>query len=108
MADKGNIKHLTDENFEKEVGHGVTLIDFHAQWCAPCRMLAPLLEEVAKEVKGKASIGKVDIDTEHKTAEHFQITSVPTLVLVKNGKELKRLVGLRKASEIKEFVESAM
>ena len=108
MSDKGNIKHLTDENFEQEIQKGVTLVDFHANWCGPCRMLAPVLEEVAKEVKGKGSIGKVDIDTAQRVASQFQITSVPTMILFKNGKEVNRLIGLRNADAVKEFILSAV
>lgn len=107
MADKGPMKYLTDENFEKEIQEGVTLVDFHADWCGPCRMLAPVLEQVAKEIKGQASIGKVDIDSEQKTAGRFQITSVPTMILFKDGKEVNRLVGLRNAEAVKEFILSA-
>lgn len=108
MTEKKTLKQLTDQNFSEEVGKGVTLVDFHAHWCAPCRMLAPLLEQVAKEVKGKATIAQVDIEAEQKTAGQFQITSVPTLILFKEGKEVSRLIGLRNAEAIKDFVESAM
>lgn len=107
MPDDGSMKHLTDANFDTEIKAGVTLVDFYANWCGPCRMLAPMLEQVAKEVKGKASIGKVDIDNEQKTASRFQITSVPTLILFKDGKEVNRLVGLRNADAIKEFILAA-
>ncbi len=75
MADKGTIKHITDDNFKKEIAKGVTLVDFYADWCGPCRMLAPVLEKIAGEMKGKASVAKVDIDSEQKTAAEFQITS---------------------------------
>ncbi len=98
------MKHLTDANFGKETEKGVTLVDFHANWCGPCRMLAPVLEQVALDVQGKAVIAKVDIDSEQKTAAQFQITSVPTMILFKNGKEVKRLVGLRNAEAIKEMI----
>ncbi|MBI5273236.1 MAG: thioredoxin [Chlamydiia bacterium] len=108
MSDKSSIKHLTDETFEPETKKGVTLVDFHADWCGPCRMLAPVLEQVAKEVKGKAAVVKVDIDSEQKTASRFQITSVPTMILFKDGKEVNRLVGLRNAAAIKDFVLSAV
>jgi thioredoxin 1 len=108
MSDKEIIKHLTDNDFEKAIKHGVTLVDFHANWCGPCRMLAPVLEQVAKEIKGKATIAKIDIDSEQKTASHFQITSVPTLILFKDGKEVNRLIGLRNAEAIKDFVSAAV
>lgn len=102
------MKHLTDANFGEEVKKGVTLVDFHANWCGPCRMLAPVLEQVAKEVKGKAIIAKVDIDSEQKTASQFQITSVPTMILFKDGKEVNRLVGLRNAEAVKDFILSVV
>ena len=108
MSDKELIKHLTDSDFEKTIKHGVTLVDFHANWCGPCRMLAPVLEQVAKEIKGKATIAKIDIDSEQKTASNFQITSVPTLILFKDGKEVNRLIGLRNAEAIKDFVSAAI
>ena len=104
MSEKKNIKVLTDGSFEKDIQKGVVLVDFHADWCGPCRMLAPVLEEVAKAIQGRASIGKVDIDTEQKIASQFQITSVPTMILFKDGKEVNRLVGLREANAIKEFI----
>ena len=107
MTDKGSMKHLTDTNFDTEIATGITLVDFHANWCGPCRMLAPVLEQVAQDIQGKATIGKVDIDSEQKTASRFQITSVPTMILFKDGKEVNRLVGLRNADAIKQFVMSA-
>ncbi|HEV7736316.1 MAG TPA: thioredoxin [Chlamydiales bacterium] len=107
MSEKKNIKILTDGSFDKDIQKGVTLVDFHANWCGPCRMLAPVLEEVAKVIQGKASIGKVDIDTEQKIASQFQITSVPTMILFKDGKEVNRLVGLRNADAIKDFILAA-
>jgi thioredoxin 1 len=102
------MKHLTDANFTKEIEQGVVLVDFHAAWCGPCRMLAPVLEQVEKEIQGKAVIAKVDIDAEPKTASQFGITSVPTMILFKQGKEQKRLVGLRNAAAIQELILSVV
>ncbi len=108
MADAGHIKHLNETNFSKEVAHGVTLVDFHATWCGPCRMLAPVLEDVAKEVHGKGVIAKIDIDASQNIAAEYQISSVPTMILFKNGKEVDRLVGLRNADAIKKFILAAV
>jgi len=108
MTAKQGIKHLTDSDFESAVQKGVSLVDFHAEWCGPCRMLAPILEQVAKEMSDQVTIGKVDIDAEQKTASQFQVTSVPTMILFKDGKEVNRLVGLRDAKGIKEFIQSAI
>jgi len=102
-----NIKELDGSNFVKEIEKGVALIDFFAQWCGPCRMLAPVLEEVSDEMKDKATFGKVDIDKEVKLATQYQVTSIPTLILFKNGKEVDRIVGLKDAKALKEFVEKA-
>lgn len=105
MSDE-NIKKLNDDNFDEGVKNGVTLVDFHADWCGPCRMLAPVLEKVANE-SNDAEFAKVDIDQSQKTASSFQVTSVPTLILFKNGEEVGRLIGLRDEETIKEFVSSA-
>lgn len=102
------MKHLKDADFTKEIAKGVVLVDFHANWCGPCRMLAPILEQVDKEIQGKANIAKVDIDTEQNTASQFQITSVPTMILFKDGKEVKRIVGLKNAETIKEMILSTL
>lgn len=108
MAASQHIVHLNDENFSKKIEKGVTLVDFFADWCGPCRMLAPVLEQVAHDVKGKATVGKLDIDSEQKTAADFQVTSIPTMILFKDGKEVGRLVGLRDADTVKKFVLSAI
>jgi thioredoxin 1 len=102
-----DIRKLTEDGFEKGVEKGVTLVDFYADWCGPCRMLTPVLEKVAAEVKGQATVAKLDIDHAQRIASQFQVTSVPTLILFNDGKEVGRLVGLRDAAAVKEFVLSA-
>jgi len=106
MFEKKNdsFTHLTEDNFNSGVGQGLTLVDFYADWCGPCRMLTPVLEEVAKDVAGKAKIAKIDIDQAQRTASSYQVTSIPTLILFKDGKEIGRLVGLRDRETIKEFI----
>jgi len=87
--------HLTDTNFDEAVkNNNIVLIDFGADWCAPCRALAPTIEELAKEYNGKVLVGKLDVDENPKTAECFQVFSIPTLIVFKNGCEVDRLVGL--------------
>lgn len=108
MSKEGLIKHFTDKEFKNGIKTGVTLVDFHANWCGPCRTLAPVLEQVAKDVQGKAVIAKIDIDNEQSTAAEFKITSVPTMILFKNGKEVGRLIGLRTVDAVKDFIQSAM
>jgi thioredoxin 1 len=81
------------QNFQTLVASGVTLVDFWAAWCGPCRALAPKLEEVALEVKGKAKIVKVDTDANGELAAQFGIRSIPTLILFKNGEVVDQIMG---------------
>ena len=104
MAD---IAMLDDSSFEEVIKSGVTLVDFFAEWCGPCRMLAPVLAEVSEELSGKVKFGKLDIDKSHGTAKTYHVTSVPTLILFKDGEEVNRLVGLRDAAAVKDFALSA-
>lgn len=99
-----SIKKLNEENFHKEIEQGLTLVDFFADWCGPCRMLAPVLDRVSKDIEGKAVIAKLDIDNAQRIAAHFQVTSVPTMILFKNGKEIGRIVGLKDQEAVKSFI----
>lgn len=90
-----NIVHLTDEDFQQTIAKGVTLVDFYATWCGPCRMIAPIVEQLAGMVEGKARIAKLDIDAAQETTNSLQITSVPTVILFKDGQEVKRVVGVK-------------
>lgn len=102
-----NIVYLNDENYKKNIEKGVTLVDFYADWCGPCRAIAPVIEELANEMKGKVSIAKLDIDKAQKATAEFQVTSIPTLILFKDGKEQQRIVGLRDKATLKKLCESA-
>ena len=102
------MREINDDTFREETAKGVSLIDFFAEWCGPCHMQTPILEELAGEMEGKAKILKLDIDKSQQTAAAFQVTSVPTLVLLKEGEEFKRVVGLRDADALKALIESAL
>jgi thioredoxin len=87
--------HVTDADFDDVIhGHPLALIDGWAPWCGPCRAIAPTIEEIAKEYADKLFVGKLNVDDNPKTAECYQIQSIPTLLLVKDGCEVDRIVGL--------------
>lgn len=86
--------HVNDNNFEETVKkHSLVLIDFWAPWCGPCRTLAPAIEELNKDYAGKVLFGKLNVDENPQTAECFQVFSIPTLLIMKNGQEVDRIVG---------------
>ena len=87
--------HVTDDNFDETLKKNkLVLVDFWAGWCGPCRALAPTIEELAKEYYRKVLVSKLDVDSNPKTAECYQVFSIPTLILYKNGVEIERMVGL--------------
>ena len=98
---------LTQENFEGEVMRSElpVLIDFWATWCGPCRMMAPIIEEIAEEKDGVLKVAKVDVDEEPELATKFGIVSIPTLVLMKGGQVVDVLVGYRPKDAVLAFVE---
>jgi len=98
--------HVTDDNFDETVKNNkVVLVDFWAGWCGPCRALAPTIEELSREYTGKVLVGKLDVDENPKTAECFQVFSIPTLIVFKNGSEVDRLVGLCPKNSIKDMLQ---
>ncbi len=86
---------VTDADFESvvEQNAGLTVVDFWATWCAPCRMIAPVLEQLAEEYAGKATVAKLDVDTNVRTASRFQVRSIPTLLFFKGGKVVDQVIG---------------
>ena len=98
-------KVLTDSNFNDEISTGLVLVDFWAPWCGPCRMLAPIIEEVAQEVEG-VSIGKLNVDESPQIAQQFQVMSIPMVVLFKDGEPVETLIGLRSKEAYLEAIEN--
>lgn len=95
VADHEKVLTLTEQNFQQQTRNKVVLVDFWASWCAPCRMMAPVLNDVASELKGSSQVGKVDIQQFQSLANRFKVRSIPTLILFKNGMEINRFVGIK-------------
>ena len=95
-----NITELNGDNFDDFIKEGNCIIDFGAEWCGPCRMIAPNFEEAANELKGKVKFGRVDVDEGKEIAEKFRIMAVPTLIFFKNNKNVERISGLMGKEEI--------
>lgn len=95
-----NVKILTDENFKTTISSGVTLVDFWAPWCAPCRVQGPIIDDLADEIGDKANISKLDIDNNKKTAQMLGIQSIPTLMLFKDGNIVKKFVGVKPKGQL--------
>ena len=98
-----NIAALTEENFDTEVLKSPTpvLVDFWAEWCGPCKMIAPILDELAEEYEGRIRIGKVNIDEQQQLAAQYGVRAIPTLLLFHNGEVADQIVGLRSKRDLK-------
>lgn len=97
---------IKNDNFEEEVikSNKIVLLDFWASWCGPCRMLSPIVDEVSDELGDSIKVGKINVDEEPDLASKYQIMSIPTLVVIKEGKEIKRSVGVVSKDEIKNLL----
>jgi len=106
----GNLLEVNTGNFNAEVlnSREPVLIDFWAEWCMPCRMIAPAFNELAEDYKGKVKFAKVNVDDNTELATQLQILSIPVLILFKEGKELTRIVGANPKEQIKKEVDSAL
>lgn len=101
---------LTDKNFDSEVLKSdlPVLVDFWAEWCGPCLMAGPVIEELAKEYKGKIKVGKLNVDENPKIAEKYGILSIPTVIIFKEGKEIKRQVGFVGKEAYEKLIDGAL
>jgi thioredoxin 1 len=95
VADNDKVLTLTDKNFQYQTKNKLVLVDFWASWCVPCRIMAPVLNEVADELNGNSYVGKVNIERYQSLAQKFLVRNIPTLILFKNGKEVDRFVGIK-------------
>lgn len=103
-----SVLKITKQNFEKEVLHSdkPVLLDFWASWCGPCRMVAPIIDEVAEETKEAVKVGKINIDEEEELAEAFSIMSIPTLLVIKDGKVTGSSIGVKPKKAIMSLISS--
>jgi thioredoxin 1 len=105
----GNVRELSDQEFQSEVLQSTepVLIDFWAPWCGPCRMIAPIVEELASENAGAVKFAKINIDNSPNTAASYGVSSIPTLMIFKNGEVVDRFVGVQPKKRLQEAIEQA-
>jgi thioredoxin 1 len=103
-----NVVEITDQNFEQEVAKSSVpvLVDFWAEWCLPCRMLAPTIDKIAKDYTGKVKVGKVDTEVNRDIAIKYSISAIPTVILFKDGQVQQKFVGLRQERDFKEALDA--
>ena len=104
----GTIKELTDLNFQENVKTGITLVDFWAPWCPPCRKQGPIVDKVAEAFDGAATIAKMNVDENHNIAGQLEVANIPTLIIFKDGKEVKRMVGLHEEADLKAAINAVL
>ena len=106
MAD--HVKELSDSDVQATIDQGVTLVDFWAPWCGPCRMQGPIIESVAAKLDGRATVAKVNVDDAPQTAAQFGIRSIPTLMIFKDGEAVQQFVGVQQEGQLLSAVTAAL
>lgn len=105
---KSSVAGLTENTFKRTINSGVSVIDFWAAWCGPCRQQAPIMEDLARSYVGRAVVAKVDVDAEGRLAERYGIRNIPTVVIFKNGEEIKRFVGVTDENSLARVVNGLL
>jgi thioredoxin 1 len=110
MAGKNNLHQVSDQTFEATVAKAEqpVLVDFWASWCAPCKMLKPLLEELALEYQGRVTVAELDVDANPATASRFGVLSIPTLILFRGGKPAQRIVGYQPKANLRQKIDAVL
>ena len=106
VKESDKIKILTDQNFQNKIKTGIVLVDFWAAWCMPCKLMVPVLNDVAEETYGKVTIAKVNVDEQKATAAKFGIRSIPTMILFDKGVEVGRVSGAMSAKDLSSWIRS--
>ena len=100
--------NFTESNFQSAIHSGVSLVDFYAVWCAPCKMQAPIVDRLAEKYQGKATVGKLNVDENQGVAQRFGVRGIPTLIVFRNGAEVERLVGVQDEARLAAAIEKAL
>lgn len=110
MTEESPVIHISDDDFETNIlkGDKPVLVDFWAPWCGPCRAIAPTLEELASQFKGRVKIAKINIDDHPKTAASYNVRSIPTLILFKDGKAVETVVGLTSKDRLENLLKKVL
>ena len=108
MASNGKVQTVTDETFDAQVKESdtLTLVDFWAEWCGPCKMIAPTVDELANEYEGRLKVCKVDVDENQRTAQQYAVRSIPSLLFFKDGKVVETIVGAVRKQRLEEVIEA--
>lgn len=105
MVNNNEVPELSEKEFETFTKKGVVLIDFFAEWCMPCVMMAPVIDEISEEFNGKIKVGKVNIEDNSELAEKFGVSSIPNLILFKNGEIVEQIIGAMPQEEIENVIK---
>ena len=108
QTDSPNLIILTDKNFNETIKEGVTLVDFWAPWCMPCKIQNPVINQIADELNGKAKICKINVDEHKKTATEMKIRNIPNIIIFKNGEAVKQLIGIKPKHTLLKAVQSVL